>query len=104
MPSESTPGPWVASPGAHGAQWKVCYSSDFGGVIGEVYAGSGQPVEANARLVAAAPDLLAACRAALADLYDDANMAQHNRAQRQVGEQLRAAVARAEGKEARDAK
>ncbi len=49
---------------------------------------------ANARLIAAAPDLLAACRATLAHMYDDEIDAP---TAAQLTEQLTRAIAKAEG-------
>jgi hypothetical protein len=60
-----TPGPWEAS------RWRVCYGVLPGqriGVICDVATNKESRTpesEANARLIAAAPDLLAACKAAI---------------------------------------
>lgn len=50
--------------------------------------------EANARLIAAAPDLLTACRATLAHMHDDETDAP---TAAQLTEQLTRAIAKAEG-------
>ena len=59
-----------------------------GGLVASMEAGSQSMRDANASLIAAAPDLLEACRAALCrdDIADD-----------EIGDVLRAAVKRAEG-------
>ena len=57
--------------------------------IAEICGGTGQDTE-NAHLIAAAPDLLAACEAALAGLEETIHM-------RQQREQLKAAIAKARG-------
>ena len=49
-----TPGPWVAA-----IEGDYCAITADGLMIGEVWSGS---LEADARLVSAAPDLLSACR------------------------------------------
>lgn len=64
-----TPGPWKAAQPKHDPQaWDVCTES--GGVLAKLtWGGEGG---ANAKLMAAAPELLAACQAAMSKLdhYD----------------------------------
>jgi hypothetical protein len=97
MSAEHTPGPWSIS--------RAHPSAIVGGKIYQFTNGSGQrqvamacvmdedngSMEANARLIAAAPDLLDAARAALDDLISDGH--EHYR----VAEVLRAAIAKATG-------
>lgn len=62
-----TPGPWEIDKNEHG-YWQVADKQDAICCNSSCYAGYGKPEldAANARLIAAAPDLLAAYRAALA--------------------------------------
>lgn len=59
-----TPGPWKAEPGSHKNVYIIHYSR---GPLAIVNVGGKAPIdgtnEANAHLMAAAPDLLAACQA-----------------------------------------
>jgi hypothetical protein len=59
--SAHTPGPWTVGFGATDCRWPQVESGD--GVIARTY---GSRDEENARLLAAAPDLLAACKQTLA--------------------------------------
>lgn len=58
-----TPGPWETS--SNGTDWDVC-QENAGDMIADLK--DCPNAQANARLIAAAPDLLTACRCALADL------------------------------------
>lgn len=83
-----TPGPWEAGP-AEGLRYMVRTRHGVGGFIIECYRG-----EADARLVSAAPDLLAALEAIEAYWeYGDPT------ADPDVWEQSRAAIAKARGHE-----
>lgn len=99
--SGHTPGPWTTKR----AQLPVDGAFDHaiiasGTVIAEAFGRSGVTIyhdsEANARLIAAAPDLLAACRQALASLewtgIGDVPSV------RTVEREIRAAIAKAEGR------
>lgn len=55
-----TPGPWKA--GSNGGTWGVCRVSGSEPVVWKM---GGIPHEADARLIAAAPELLEACKALL---------------------------------------
>ena len=85
--TKHTPGPWTATPTAghetHGQS--VVYAEADGKDVAVIYDG-----KANARLIAAAPELLAACKAiaALMDGQGRANMPE-------VAGQARAAIAKA---------
>ena len=86
--TKHTPGPWRATPPAlrhekHGQS--VVYAEADGKDVAVIYDG-----RANARLIAAAPELLAACKAiaALMDGQGRANMPE-------VAGQARAAIAKA---------
>lgn len=80
-----TPGPWIARQvNGHGRGWSV----------GPAWIGENTwlpEAEANARLIAAAPDLLAAC----ADLLQHASLTEHMSAA--SVERARAAIAKATG-------
>lgn len=63
MSAQHTPGPWTASQYIDDGQWGVLTSA--GGIVVSVRSTSvadGALTEADARLIAAAPNLLAACR------------------------------------------
>ena len=102
MSAAHTPGPWVASRDTYRdrahrrdavAAWVERREADD---LWIVEAGDGSSVlvggEANARLIAAAPDLLAACEAALRAFED-----MEDRAPIEECRQLRAAIARTRG-------
>lgn len=85
MSGSYTPGPWYCS----GAAFE-----DDGGVSYNLHAADMAISAANARLIAAAPELLEACRSAedfLATVEDDAALA--------IYDQLRAAIAKARGEQ-----
>lgn len=95
---EHTPGPWTARGTAvvaqvNGHPWEVCNNGDVGPshpILGECLA--------NARLIAAAPDLLAAAAQALADFDRWGDVWQVNSADvYEAAEKIRAAVALATG-------
>ena len=66
--SAHTPGPWETSVNDEG-QWDVC--AEGGGDMVADLADCPESAEANARLIAAAPDLLAALKAVLATMATD---------------------------------
>lgn len=63
---EHTPGPWTAEPTDNGFAIRAkAYAEQFAPVRVYSMPGHGPTSEANARLIAAAPELLAACKAAI---------------------------------------
>lgn len=105
--SKHTPGPWEVSHGGHG--------SPHGFVIDEYYVlnrtvaddvaiaadivdpATQMPSEANARLIAAAPELLEALQLCMADMVlTEAHYGEHPAAQKAI-DQARAAIAKATG-------
>ena len=111
--SKHTPGPWTAV--KNSAYWEIDGPDDFGGVADTCASSAGEPDfgrsmalgEANARLIAAAPDLLAACKAALelaegddpgagCDTREEAEAARC-RWRESIEQSIRAAIAKAEG-------
>lgn len=61
--AKHTPGPWVV--GANSQCGIYVDSATTGATVAEAYPDGNQDFEANASLIAATPDLLAACEAAL---------------------------------------
>lgn len=92
--SSPTPGPWVIPSKSHVGTRRCGVWSDDGRfqiAVCNSEALSWEANKANARLIAAAPDLLDAARAALDDLISDGH------AHYRVAETLRAAIAKATG-------
>lgn len=97
-----TPGPWTATRGeCEGkpeswfdvtAPWPEC-GPDERQNIAMIY--GRDPVEANARLIAAAPDLLAALKAITDPAYGNPGYPEENK---QIEAQAEAAIAKAEGR------
>jgi hypothetical protein len=93
---EPTPGPWIID---KRCSTRVCLPIENNRGIASTggYFSNDQDVaeenEANARLIAAAPDLLAACEAALEDGPHNASCGLHL----EVVDVLRAAIAKAKG-------
>lgn len=85
--SKHTPGPWYAE--STGNHQGLVISEITGANVAVAYDG-----EADTALIAAAPELLAACRATLAHMYDDETDAP---TAAQLTEQLTRAIAKAEG-------
>lgn len=70
--SAHTPGPWKLSEEDTGMNDSGTILDPYGHVIvTDVYGRTDDEAEANARLIAAAPDLLAACKLILAGEADD---------------------------------
>ena len=97
--SKHTPGPWVAYRDAYYETWSV---EGGGDVVADLWRLSEEShtrhphfeddgVEANAQLIAAAPELLSACETALECLVD------WDRDDGEAGDALRAAIAKAKG-------
>lgn len=96
--SEHTPGPWEYDQFENGEMSVFCAKLDskyHGDWIAHL-SHEGETDEANARLIAAAPELLAACKAALEDLYAIPSVDLSGGA-RVVRDYLRAAFAKAKG-------
>ena len=110
---QPTPGPWRVTQGTNGfcKTWQVSIATptraatiaDCGAIINEVYQGSLKNYigridnlehKANAHLIAAAPELLAACEQVLIASEDGGDMEDID------WKQLRAVVAKATGKDA----
>ena len=88
--SAHTPGPWQLSAQSVAPEWLLVIKGEV--IIANVNEDLRQ--EANARLMAAAPDLLAALEAVLADVQDIDN---DHALTPQVGRQVRAAILKAKG-------
>ena len=90
--SEHTPGPWIAEYISH-TGWVVRWDNPESRICSLRWIGGPHPpevdkiVEADARLIAAAPDLLAACKEA----------EQKFRVETEIYKMLVAAIAKAEG-------
>ena len=88
-----TEGPWKVD----GLNVVTEHPADIG--IAKMYHGIGQPTRANARLIAAAPDLLAACESAWEAILENTDR-RHGcatPAEQVAIELLRAAISRAKG-------
>lgn len=102
--AKHTPGPWAFVAGVDGDLWVegpdpaanvIC------DIVGREGEGTGAEDEANARLIAAAPELLAACQAALSvgEALDRPDENQRIYLGKRVVEQLRAAITGATGRD-----
>lgn len=90
--STFTPGPWAVEIDRGGASTLVSYDTGpESGAICKLY-GSGEEKQANARLIAAAPELLEACKHTLTSLVD-----LHPKMRASISK-LVAAIAKAEGR------
>lgn len=92
MEAKHTPGPWRTG----GANRLMVYANGWAVADAKIFHPhtDADQAEANAALIAAAPDLLAACKAAL-DLLT--TLGKHDAT---TGDALEAAIARAEGRNA----
>lgn len=109
MSGQHTPGPWLCQPtNIDGPDYGVCIVADnLGGLVGaalpwatEIDSGDMARVEANARLIAAAPELLEALRAAENHFGPFAEVTingQHDTDDVRVTALMRAAIAKATG-------
>ncbi len=100
---DASPSPWSLM--ERSAEWLVtdCRGNTGGYAVAAVPKYEDctlERVEANARLIAAAPDLLDACKAALGLMVDleKSNAIHINQPGRLCADQIRAAIAKAEGK------
>ena len=66
MTDAHTPGPWVADEYPHGDCWQIKYGTHGNWLAEVMIDGDHKGAAADARLIAAAPDMLEACRTALA--------------------------------------
>ena len=92
-----TPGPWV-NDGSH-PEWErnVVWAGDV--VVAHAVDDQHGNADANARLIAAAPGLLSACRCALADLEGMCGLVEEDHPCFETIEELKAAIEKAEGGE-----
>jgi hypothetical protein len=100
MNTKHTPGPWAVGlyswdnvKGAHGILAEGCLIPICHSIMG----GDLEESDANARLIAAAPDLLEALRKAEAWVSQYHGMVGHNAASRQMSSVIFAAIAKATG-------
>jgi hypothetical protein len=93
MKDEFTPGPWTCSSDRQGI-WEIIHDGDRLAQVWRLTFADDFPAQANAHLMAAAPDLYAAARRALAVLKRQGE----NIIPRSVIEALDAAISKAEGK------
>jgi hypothetical protein len=94
--SKHTSGPWTALAPAPGyrARWRVCTGNELLLKLSLAF-----NTEANAQLIAAAPELLEACKATWEALDEWATEREPNLEEiAQLREQARQAIAKAEGK------
>jgi len=95
--TQYTPGPWnVKRTNGNMKGWRVDDSIGGVDITGEIRANDGgysDEAKANARLIAAAPDLLDACKDALATLN------QHEGIPSETSDRLASAIAKAEGRD-----
>lgn len=98
MEHKHTPGPWVAEPeqASDGRGIAICAPHN-GWIVATITPEDGRPAdvidEANAALISAAPDLLAALEAMLVSVYRNAPMLSHT----MEYDAARAAIAKARG-------
>ena len=98
--SKHTPEPWFTELGSREVRYKGPHYTGIGDLVARTFIGEGShaQAEANARLIAAAPELAEALQAIYADLESgfiaqDSVAAERNR--RKVEEKARAALAKA---------
>lgn len=101
MTAQHTPGPWkISGDDVIAVAGSTGFSAGANPAIAFIYETLDQSRAINARLIAAAPELLAACNVA-EELIDDlirAPKVKHNR--KQILAKLRAAIAKAKGEAA----
>lgn len=93
--TQHTPGPWSVTDVDKLLRVGAAGAGDIAHVFSNVLAGDAR---ANARLIAAAPDLLAACKAAEGYLMPYADTSAPNSPDKKVLAQVVAAIAKAEGR------
>lgn len=95
-----SPGPWKIEEPQHTGGWGLCVSSITNFIVARIPGRNTAERRANVALIAAAPELLAACEAAfslpyvrmIGDAYEE------GMPERALYEQLRNAIAKARGK------
>jgi hypothetical protein len=101
-----TPGPWEVKRQAYNnadAEFFIKHPGVYGGSVCRMWAGGDNEAhileaEANARLIAAAPDLLEAAKDAQAMLFERIQDSNLTNGERRVMNALYAAIAKAEGR------
>ena len=95
-----TPGPWIASPKRNELdllEYSIDYNNENGsGHVATVDASRGERLEANARLIAAAPEMLEALRIALSALSD---LVANYPSEAETYNRVESAIAKADGRE-----
>ena len=92
-----TPGPWHRNVDEEGHNPDICVTDRRGDILCDIGGGLLETRLANARLIAAAPDLLAACKEAAHRMRHHLVVA--SPWGNEVVEELEAAIAKAEGKQ-----
>ena len=93
-----TPGPWRI--GEKGIIGNPSIIADTPGIRNIAIIAICPEQDANARLVAAAPDLLEACKTVLPEIELDARHSFEEQALLEIADQLRRAISKAEGRDA----
>lgn len=98
MESKTTPGPWRTDLNPYDQEWRVYSDGEGCPIINSLFHAHGERGEANARLIAAAPDLLAQL-AKDAERFDFAAKRDPDQAGMWdcAAQECRAAIARAKG-------
>lgn len=95
--SAHTPGPWKVLADTRTGAVDVWYGARFVCTVGVPGASGDESIEPDAALIAAAPDLLAACKAALS-LVESLPYDPTDRQTLRINDQIEAAIAKAEGR------
>lgn len=102
--AKHTPGPWVAERNeGHDGQWNIIGVGRLGVLVHEEFGstlswrGGQSDVEANARLIASAPELLMACLQLQSEIEGKVPKHRHEMPNTEGFCMMRAAIAKAEG-------
>ena len=96
MSAQHTPGPWETSALSDGTEWTVCVSG--GDIIADLALGDGRHAEANASLIAAAPDFYdVACALDLLLRQREEELGRLSPEMEAIAKSNRAAIAKARG-------
>ena len=95
--SAHTPGPWKVLADTRTGAVDVWSGARFVCTVGVPGASGDESIEPDAALIAAAPDLLAACKAALS-LVESLPYDPTDRQTLRINDQIEAAIAKAEGR------